>query len=111
VQKVEDARADPCQVIFPSVSETEDTVTVVAPSLATIDRTTTSLEFVVLNEGIVKDEPDVQVPEALPSSAGEGGSANNWNDNEPDGIDVGELNWGDQRYMLEPAGSVKEPAA
>ncbi len=88
----------------------EDTVTDVAPSLATIDKTITSFELVVLTEDMVKDVPDAQVPDALPSSAGAGGSAKSWNESDPAGIEVAVLNCGDQRYMLEPAGRVNDPA-
>jgi hypothetical protein len=68
------------------------------------------LAFAVLNEVIVKVEPDVNVPVALPSSAGAGASAKSWKDSAPAGIEVAEGNCGDQRYMLDPAESAKEPA-
>ncbi len=75
-----------------------------------MDRTTTSLVFVVENDVIVKDDPDVHVPELLPSSAGEGSAAKSCSDRAPEAIEAAELNWGDQRYMLDPPESENEPA-
>jgi hypothetical protein len=73
-----------------------------------MESTTTSFVFVVLNDVMVKVEPDVHVPVALPSSAGSGKSAKSCNERAPAGIEVeaAEENCGDQRYMLDPAASV-----
>lgn len=110
VQKVVESLAVLCQVMLPRESDMEDTVTVVDPSFATIESTITSFAFVVLTEGIVNEVPDDQVPEALPSCVGAGGSAKSCNDRDPAGIEVEDPNWGDQRYIVELAGSVNVPA-
>lgn len=73
-----------------------------------MERTTTSFVFVVVKDGMVKVEPDVQVPVALPSRAGAGASAKTCKERLPAGIEVADENCGDQRYMLDPAASVNE---
>jgi hypothetical protein len=73
-----------------------------------MERTITSLAFAVLSDAVANVEPDVHKPVVLPSSAGAGASAKSWKERAPAGIDVAEENWGDQRYMLDPAGSVNE---
>jgi len=57
---------------------------------------------------MLKVVPFDQVPRAVPSKAGAGRSAKSCNDNVPAGRVTPALNGGDQRYMLEPAGRVKE---
>jgi hypothetical protein len=64
--------------------------------------------LVVVSEETVKVVPVVQVPEALPSSAGAGRSAKSCRERLPAGREMPAPNGGDQRYMLEPAGRVKE---
>jgi hypothetical protein len=64
----------------------------------------------VLSEAIVIVEPEDQTPDALPSRLGAVVSANSCSEREPEGIAVEEENCGDQRYMLCPAGKVKDPA-
>jgi hypothetical protein len=85
-------RAELCHTIFPRESEIEETVTEELGVYVSTDRTTTSLALAVVTPEIEKVEPDVQVPVALPSRAGAGGSAKSWNESAPAGIEVAEAN-------------------
>ncbi len=110
-QKTLEERAAPCQVILLRESEIEETVADVAPSFVTIESMTISFVFVVLNGEMVNDEPEAQVPEALPSRFGAGALANTCSESEPAGIDVADANCGDHRYIVAPAARVNDPAA
>jgi hypothetical protein len=89
-------------------SRIEEAVTDAPDLYVSTERTTTSLAFVVENPVTETVEPEVHVPVPVPSSAGAGASAKSWNERTPAGIEVAEANCGDQRYMLDPAGSVNE---